>query len=246
MSFNAVRSTDGTGSGADDISPVRRLPAGEPGYLFPPRRWLHWGLSALAVVAAVCLVGTTTLQGAFADAFGGSAEEAAITESLVPALPSGFEPYIVRQNGRRADPVNLVFTSGDANEVAAAVQRVLGWQPVHASPMAFVDQGRVRPTAWQLGLPTAGGSRTHLRIATVSPEDGQGHVLAAVHRDDTVACGHVGAAFDEMRDYVASAFEAAGYRVHVAWLGNTEAGSHCDGSWTTGDGKVAIIDLTAK
>ncbi len=158
-------------------------------------------------------------------------------------LPGSFDPYIHRAGSEPADPINLIFVGGDADTVAQAAQQALGWPVVAGSPMDFIDQGRVHPTAWQLGDDLGHGSRYHLRIESITAADGQSYTLAAVHRDDSVACGHVGRAFDQARDIVAHAFAGAGYRVTMVWLGNTNDGPQCDGSRTAGGGETAIIDL---
>lgn len=159
--------------------------------------------------------------------------------------PPGFDPYLRRSNGTAADPVNLIFRGTDAEHVAAAVQRVLGWRPVTGSMMHFLDQGRVRPAAWQLGVDLGGGSRLHLRIETVTRGDAQSYVLVAAHRDDRAPCGHVGRGFDETRDLIARSFASAGYAVASVWLGNTAPSRHCDGSLTEGDGNASLIELRA-
>ena len=165
--------------------------------------------------------------------------EAAPSAEFVP----NFDPYIYRMNGSAADPINLIFRVGDAERVAEAVQRVLGWRPVAGSPMLFRDRGQERPTVRHFGLVLGGGVRLHMRIEAITAADGQDYVLAAVHRDASVPCGHTGGAFDETRDLVAGAFAAAGYKVTRVRLGNTAAGRHCDGSTTGGDGAAAMIAL---
>lgn len=158
-------------------------------------------------------------------------------------LPGAFDPYIHRAGGEAADPVNLIFRGADANTVAQLSQQLLGWPLVSGSAMDFVDQDHVHPTAWQLGHDLGHGSRYHMRVESISATDGQSYTLAAVHRDDSVACGHVGRAFDQVRDTVAQAFEDAGYRVTLVWLGNTNDGPQCDGSRTAGGGEAAIIEI---
>ena len=160
-------------------------------------------------------------------------------------VPAGIEPYIYRPTGERADPVNLIFLHTDANTVSAAIERVLGWKPVVASGMSFRERTGTRPTSRQLAAEISPQSRFHIRIQAVPITDLQTHVLASVHRDDTVACGHVGRAFDEMRDLVARAFAEAGHPVRVVELGNTASGLHCDGSRVAGDGAAALIDLSS-
>lgn len=155
-----------------------------------------------------------------------------------------FNPYIHRLNGPAADPVNLIFYGADANAVAAAVHRVLGWTAVEGSPMTFTDEGVTRPMRWQFGQQLSRSARLHVRIEDLRATDSQDYVLAAVHRDDTAPCGHVGGAFDRERERVAKAFGAAGYAVTPVWLGNTAPGPQCDGSFTAGDGNAVVIDLT--
>ncbi len=156
---------------------------------------------------------------------------------------SGVDPYLRRADGRHADPVNVVFINTSPVAVALAVEHVLGWQVVAGSPMSFTVNGREMPVALQLGLDIGGGARYHVRIEDTPPGERPGAVLAALHRDDSVTCGHVGRAFDEVRDNTARAFAAAGYPVSYLDLGNTERIRHCDGSLTGGDGRVAVIDL---
>ena len=93
---------------------------------------------------------------------------------------------------------------------------------------------------------TGGGSRYHVRIETITPDDAQDYVLAAVHRDDSVRCGHVGVAFDETRDLIARAFADAGYTVSLVRLGNSQSATHCDGTRNAGDGTAAVIDLVGR
>lgn len=155
-----------------------------------------------------------------------------------------FDPYIHRVDGAPADPINLIFYGADADAVAAAVHRVLGWPVADGSPMLFVDQGITFKTAWQLAQPVSRSARFHLRIEAVGAAANQDYVLAAVHRDDDAACGHVGTAFDETRQRVATGFANAGYSVSEVRLGNTNSGPQCDGSFTAGDGTAAVIDLT--
>src|SRR5439155_15076715 len=110
--------------------------------------------------------------------------------------------------------------------------RVLGWPQVQGSAMMFEDQGTARPTAWQFGLPLANNARLHLRIEEATGSGREAYVLVGVHRDDTVACGHVGHNFDSTRNTVAGAFERAGYQVTIMHLGNVEPARQCDGSMT--------------
>jgi hypothetical protein len=189
-------------------------------------RWWHAG--AAAVLLSV-MAGTTLL--------------AELVSAGPPELPTGFDPYLHRPSMAAADPINLVFLNADPDQVAAAVRAVLGWQPIPGSPMLFLVHAQALPTRWQLGVSLGGGSRVHLRVQDAAPGGDRAFVLAAVHRDDPVPCGHVGRAFDEMRDLVAGAFTAAGYSVTLVSLGNTGVARHCDGTVNGGDGRVAIIDL---
>jgi hypothetical protein len=166
-----------------------------------------------------------------------------LAQSTTLALPAGFDPYLYRTSGARADPINLVFRAPTGAAVAAAVTQVLGWRQLAGSPMTFLDRDQQRPTGYQFGADLGGGSRLHMRIERVTAEDGQTYVLAAVHRDDSRACGHVGHAFDEVRDLVANTFAGAGYTVTAFQIGNTASGPHCDGSVTPSDGVVDLIDL---
>lgn len=163
-----------------------------------------------------------------------------------PALevPVGIEPYIFRPSGERADPVNLIFLHTDAATASAMIERVLGWRPVVASGMMFRQRAGLRPTARQLAAEISPQMRYHIRLQAVAVTDTQTYVLASVHRDDTAACGHVGRAFDEMRDLVARAFADAGHQVERVDLANTTPGLHCDGSRVGGDGLAALIDLS--
>ncbi len=174
---------------------------------------------------------------------GGAALAVELVSAGPPELPTGFDPYLHRPSMAAADPINLVFLHADPDEVAAAVRAVLGWQPVPGSPMLFLRDGQVLPTRWQLGMSLGGGVRAHLRVQEAALTGDRSFVLAAVHRDDPVPCGHVGRAFDEMRDLVAGAFAAAGYSVSVVFLGNAATARHCDGTVNGGDGRVAVIDL---
>ena len=159
-------------------------------------------------------------------------------------LPGVFDPYIHRaSSGAAADPINLIFRGASADTVLHSAEQTLDWTPVAGSPMDFLDASHTRASGWQLGYDLGQGSRYHMRIEAVSTLDGQSYVLAAVHRDDTVACGHVGRAFDRAREVVAQAYVAAGYTVSTVWLGNTTPGPQCDGSRTAGDGSAVIINL---
>jgi hypothetical protein len=192
-------------------------------------RWWHAGAAALLLSL---MAGTALL--------------AELVSAGSPNLPTGFDPYLHRPSMAVADPVNLVFLNADPDQVAAAVRAVLGWQPIPGSPMLFLVHDQVLPTRWQLGTSLGGGSRAHLRVQDAAPGGERSFVLAAVHRDDPVSCGHVGRAFDEMRDLVAGAFSAAGYPVTLVSVGNTGTARHCDGTVNGGDGRVAIIDLRAQ
>jgi hypothetical protein len=166
------------------------------------------------------------------------------SEPLGLETPAGFDPYIYRPSGERADPINIIFLHTDAPTAGATAQRVLGWPAVIAGGMSFKEGNGVRPTSRQLALDLGPQSRYHMRIQSVPSTDTQTFVLASVHRDDTAACGHVGRAFDEMRDLVARNFAEAGYPTRIVDLGNTESGPHCDGSRVAGDGRAVLIDLS--
>lgn len=166
-----------------------------------------------------------------------------VTAAQVSALRQ-IHPYIVRPNGQRADPVNIIFRAGHPDQVLAAVRRVLGWHTIAGGPMSFQIGGAEAATAHQLGFEMGNGGRVHLRIAGATLFNEQGsYVAVAVHRDETVKCGHVGRGFDELRDQVVRAFRAAGYPVTLTLVDNNRSGPHCDGSITPGDGVVAVIDL---
>lgn len=175
-----------------------------------------------------------------------------VTRASGLEVPTNFDPYVHRPDGRPADPINLIFLGADADKAATAFQAVLGWPAINANGMTFIDQGQSRPTARQFGLDLGGGSRFHVRIeadpaasAPIPPDPAApGHyALAAVHRDDSVSCGHIGEAFDDVRNMVGEAFARAGYSVTRMPLGNTTPGQQCDGSFSAGDGIVLIIDL---
>jgi hypothetical protein len=170
--------------------------------------------------------------------------------SLTHAARSGgttrFDPYLHRTNGDLADPINLIFRGTDEAAVAQTVQRVLGWSRVQGSAMFFYDQGSTHQTAWQFGFDLGQGSRLHMRLEQAGTAGGHPYVLAGVHRDDLVACGHVGHFFDQERDAVATAFSSLGYKVTIRRLDNTRPGLQCDGSLTAGDGTAAIIDLSSR
>ena len=208
-------------------------PSGHRGRRLP--LWLLAGVLALVLTPGV-LVGYESYTHLNTDG------EAEAPEPLTP--PDGFTPYVLRPTGEQADPVNLIFRAADADAVSEAVQRLLGWQSIAGGGMTFLDNGKARPSLRQLGLNLGGGSRFHLRIAQTDTTEATGYVLAAVHRDVAVPCGHVGLDFDSTRDLVASAFAAAGYRVTSVSLGNTRLGTHCDGTQNAGDGSAVLIDLT--
>jgi hypothetical protein len=111
--------------------------------------------------------------------------------------------------------------------------------------MTFVDHDVPHATAVHMGVEFVSGARIHIRIEAIAAEDHQGYVLAAVHRDDPLPCGHVGRGVDEMRDFVARAFAAAGNAVENLPVGSSEPGPHCDGSRPVSDGIATVIDLTA-
>jgi hypothetical protein len=205
-------------------------------------RATHAALCAAVILAAVGAASLLTWQRApgHRPSFGVAAHAAA---EDVP-LTEGFAPYLYRKNGQAADPVNIMFRTSDGKSAAKAVRDVLGWLPVSSTPMNFIDADKTRPTGWQFYLPLDAGARFHLRIESVTPADGRDYVLAAVHHDLLADCGHLGTAFDAMRDYVAHAFTEAGYRVETTTLGNTQPGRQCNGTFTAGDGRVAVIDLT--
>jgi len=210
-------------------------------------RRLGLGLTSLVLLlGAACVVAVTAREGPpLPEAVAESSE--APRAAAEPALeaPTGFEPYIYRASGERADPVNIIFLHTDGATASAAVQRVLGWRSIVATSMTFKHRSEgARPTSRQLAADLSPGSRYHLRIQAVPLTDTQTYVLASVHRDETVACGHVGRAFDETRDLVAHAFAEAGYQTGYVDLGNTDSGPHCDGSRVAGDGRAVLIDLS--
>jgi hypothetical protein len=221
------------------------------------RRFLHAGILAVlageAGLAGRETRGRSTVQQPIAKAAAARPFNAGI---FVPELSTGlirlpagarsFDPYLHRVNGPFADPINLVFSGADANGVAHAVGKVLGWPVVPGSPMLFLDGGEQRTTLWQLGKSLGGGARWHLRIENMPARTTTGYVLAAVHHDSNVACGDVGGQFDQARDLVAHGFAHAGYHVSTLWLANTKPGPQCDGSMTAGDGHAVLIDLASK
>ncbi len=185
----------------------------------------------LAVVVAICLLA------------GGAAVAVRLAAANEPSEFESFNPYLHRTTGEIADPINIIFR-GDLATARSAIPNVLGWQPVAGSEMVFIDHGASHPTAAQFGLDLGGGSRYHIRLEAVEQQDGQTYVLAGVHRDDMVACGHVGRAFDLSRDLVAATFDRAGYASSRLSLKNVEPGRQCDGSFTFGDGSAVVIDLS--
>jgi len=202
-------------------------------------------LAAAALAAWWHREATATEAGAAPADVAAEAIEAGAVDAELEA-PSGFEPYIFRTTGERADPVNIIFLHTDAATTAEAAQRLLGWRQVVAAGMNFKEKGGgARPTSRQLAADLAAGSRFHLRIQSVPQTDTQTYVLASVHRDDPMPCGHVGRAFDETRDLVARAFADAGYRTRYVDLQNTNSGLHCDGSRVAGDGRAVLIDLSS-
>lgn len=192
--------------------------------------WRLAGALRLGLIVLGLLLGTV----GFASGAGGEA----------PPVRAQFDEYIHRLNGAPADPVNLIFLTTDPDTAADAVHRVLGWDMVSGSSMTFVDQGTVRPVAWQMGMQFTRSSRWHMRIEDVTRSGSGAYVLAAVHRDDDAPCGHVGTEFDRARRVVAMAFAGAGYNVTTQHLGNTRPGRQCNGSYTSGDGIAVVIDLT--
>jgi hypothetical protein len=200
----------------------------------------------LLLVASACWIATTTAGEPAGDHVTSSGGGDILT-TAPPTLevPTGFDPYIYRPSGERADPINLIFLHTDAATAAATAQRVLGWRPVVATGMSFKHKNGTRPTSRQLAADLGPQSRYHLRIQSVPITDTQTFVLASVHRDDTAPCGHVGRAFDEMRDLVARHFSEAGFPTRIVDLDNTAAGLHCDGSRVGGDGKAVLIDLSS-
>lgn len=161
-------------------------------------------------------------------------------------LAGRFDPYLHRPGtGDLADPVNLVFRGGTPQQAAQAVEQVLGWTVTQGGDMTFTDAGQLHPTAVQIGSDLGWGARLHMRIEGATSADGQGYVLAGVHRDDMYGCGHIGHYFSEARDTVARGFAADGYTVTYLPLKNTAPGPQCNGTQTAGDGVAAIIDLAS-
>ncbi|HEY7295486.1 MAG TPA: hypothetical protein VH916_10615 [Dehalococcoidia bacterium] len=189
----------------------------------PPRRET---VPAIANLAPLSQAGAALAQRARADT----------------QLVRAFDPYLYRVTGERADPINVLFR-GDLVATTAAVQQVLGWYPVEGSAMIFRDGSGAHATAVQLGFDLPHASRYHIRLGAVEQQGGQDYVLAGVHRDDTMTCGHVGLAFDEVRDLVVTTFAQAGYATSRLGLDNTQPGPQCDGRSTAGDGTAVIIDL---
>jgi hypothetical protein len=166
------------------------------------------------------------------------------TSVEAPSVPLQFDQYIHRMNGAPADPINVIFLTTSSDIAAAEVHRVLGWDVVDGSPMTFIDNGANLPIASQMGVQFTRSSRWHMRIEQATRQGPGSYVLAAVHRDDDSACGHIGTAFDRGRRVVAAAFANAGYDVTTLRLGNSQPGIQCDGSYTSGDGTAVVIDLT--
>lgn len=189
------------------------------------RRWLVLA----AVLPAVLASAVFTISG--------------FVGAQTPDSPAGFDPYIHRPDGASADPVNLIFRGKNSDGVAAEVASVMGWRFIQGSPMSFQYQNADQPTAWQLGVDLGDGSRLHMRIQTVPDEARPGFVLAAVHQDNSVSCGHIGVGFDKVRDMIAQQFANAGHHVSELRIGNTRTGRHCDGTENGGDGVAVIIDL---
>jgi hypothetical protein len=158
------------------------------------------------------------------------------------SLVSRSDLYLHRSGGAMADPVNLIFLHANGNEAEAAVERVLGWQPTSGSELLFWRAGEPALEPLQLGLNLGHGDRYHMRIEE-RPGGTVDEVYAGVHHDVRAACGHLGREFDAMRDDVAARFAAAGYAVSQVDLGNTEPSRQCDGSFSSGDGVAAVIDL---
>jgi hypothetical protein len=207
-----------------------------------------WLLPLILFSVPACWVAASTIAQTAADqAAANDSVAMPVPTAKPPALeaPSGFDPYIYRQNGERADPVNVVFLHTDGATAAATSQRVLGWKPVVATGMSFKQRNGTRPTFRQLAADLSPISRYHMRIQAVPITDTQTYVLASVHRDDTAPCGHVGRGFDDMRDLVAEKFREAGFPIRIIELDNTLAGLHCDGSRVGGDGKAVLIDLSS-
>ena len=179
------------------------------------------------------------VTGIFLAAFG----FASATDPEPLLVPVQFDHYIHRDGGAPADPVNLVFLTSPGTDPTASVHHVLGWDVVQGSPMSFIDSGAQEPSRWQMGMDLSRSARWHLRIENKSATGSASYLLAAVHRDDTTSCGHVGTAFNAARSTVADAFASAGYPVTMIDLGNDQPGRQCDGSYTSGDGLAAVIDL---
>lgn len=160
-------------------------------------------------------------------------------------LAGRFDPYLHRRaTDALADPVNLVFLNATPDQVAHAAMQVLGWNETLGDQMTFIDGGVHRPVAYQIAADLGWGARLHMRVEG-GDVDGTTYVLAGVHRDDTVGCGHVGHYFDDARATVAAAFERQGYSVTFLTLANTTPGPQCNGAMTAGDGVAAVIDLAS-
>lgn len=211
------------------------------------RRGVAWLIPLVLLSLPACWVAASTISDTVADQAAASDSVAMPGPRATPPpleAPTGFDPYIYRQNGERADPINIIFLHTDGATAAATAQRVLGWKPVVATGMSFKQRNGVRPTFRQLAADINPMTRYHMRIQAVPITDTQTFVLASVHRDDTAPCGHVGRAFDDMRDLVARQFDEAGFPTRIVDLNATAAGSHCDGSRVGGDGKAVLIDLS--
>jgi hypothetical protein len=157
-----------------------------------------------------------------------------------------FGLYIHRADGRPADPVNVVFIGErDTAAIALRLATALRWTRVEGSDMTFFERGQPRRTEIQSGRGLGPGSRQHIRLTGArEPAESWGpYALAAVHRDLTVPCGHIGVAFDEERNALAAAMGEAGYRVTWLRLGNDGPIEHCGGAVNRGDGWAVVIDL---
>jgi hypothetical protein len=212
------------------------------------RRGIVWLLPLILLSIPACWVAASTIAEPVAERASANDSLAVPVPTATPPVfetPAGFDPYIYRQSGERADPINVIFLHTDAPTAAATSQRVLGWKPVVASGMTFKQRNGVRPTSRQLAADINPQTRYHMRIQAVPITDTQTFVLASVHRDDTAPCGHVGRAFDEMREIVARQFHEAGFPTRIVDLNATAAGLHCDGSRVGGDGKAVLVDLSS-
>lgn len=172
-----------------------------------------------------------------------SSGEGRIARADDPAFDFGL--YLRRSDGQSADPINVIFIGEqDAAAVALRLAGRLLWVPIQGDDMAFTVKGNTRWAEVQLGTVAAGMLRKHIRIAGAASSERWGsYVLAGVHRDLAVSCGHVGFAFNEERDDLAAAMREAGYSVSWIQLGNDAPVQHCDGAVSHGDGWAAVIDL---